>query len=575
MRGNFPGIPIAGLEPALVRRLKAGYSAADLRQDLVAGLTMGFVALPTAIAFSIGTGATPTQGLQTAIFAGFAIALLGGSYHQVAGPTGVFVVMIADMIRSFGMDGLLLAMLIAGILLCVMGISGLGSVIKFMPYPVTVGFTTGTAIIILAGQVRDLIGLDISWLPLEFTERIRYYLVYAPTADLRTILAGAGTILIILAMRRFAPRLPAAVTAVAIIAAAAWLFHPDIETIGSVYGEIPRVFSGIRLSVPSLQKIRDVFPSALTIAILVSIESLQSAVVADGMTGTRHSASAELVAHGVGNILSAFIGGIPATGAIAKTATNIKAGARSPVAAMTHSLVILAVTLVGGRTLLAIPLTALAAVRIFGALDMIELHRFFNMRRAPKSDLTVMLVTFFLTITVDLSAAVQVGVLLSIILFARRQAETPFIVASRDDDIAAAESSRNPDSESVRSRRIPEGCEVYEINGPLFFGVADMLQDALDRLERPPAAFILRMRHVPTIDATGLNALRSFERHCMRHHTTLILSEVREQPRQAIAKAEIDRDLGAEDLVDSLDAALRRAQSVIEARNAARRDAAR
>ena len=289
------------------------------------------------------------------------------------------------------------------------------------------------------------------------------------------------------------------------------------------------------------------------------------------MTGTRHSASAELVAHGIGNILSALIGGIPATGAIAKTAANIKSGARSPVSAMTHSAVILAIMLLGGRALGAIPLAALAAVRVFGALDMIELHRFFNMRRAPKSDLAVMLVTFFITVTVDLSAAVQVGVLLSIVLFVRRQAEASFIVSMRDDDRFAAESARHPDADSVGSRRIPEGCEVYEINGPLFFGVADMLQDALDRLERPPAAFILRMRNVPSIDATGLNALRSFERHCNRHHTTLILSEVRDQPRSAIAKAGIDRDLGPEDLVEDLDAALRRAQDVIDVRRESRR----
>lgn len=571
MGSTFSGVQVAALEPAFVRRLKAGYPSADLKRDLLAGITMGFIALPTAIAFSIGTGASPAQGLYTAIFAGFAIAILGGSYHQVAGPTGVFVVMIADMIRSFGMDGLLLAMLLAGLLLIVMGLSGLGSVIKFMPYPVTVGFTTGTAIIIIAGQVRDFLGLDISYLPLEFTERLRYYLIYAPTADLPTILAGVGTVVLIVAARRLAPRLPASVSAVAVVAILIALLHPAVETISSVYGDIPPVLPAIRLPPLSLQKIRDVFPSAITIAILISIESLQSAVVADGMTGTRHSASAELVAHGIGNILSALIGGIPATGAIAKTAANIKSGARSPVSAMTHSAVILAIMLLGGRALGAIPLAALAAVRVFGALDMIELHRFFNMRRAPKSDLAVMLVTFFITVTVDLSAAVQVGVLLSIVLFVRRQAEASFIVSMRDDDRFAAESARHPDADSVGSRRIPEGCEVYEINGPLFFGVADMLQDALDRLERPPAAFILRMRNVPSIDATGLNALRSFERHCNRHHTTLILSEVRDQPRSAIAKAGIDRDLGPEDLVEDLDAALRRAQDVIDARRESRR----
>jgi SulP family sulfate permease len=552
------------LKPAFLRKISEGYGKNDFRKDLLAGITVGVVALPLAMAFAIGAGATPAQGLYTAIVAGLVIAFLGGSFHQVSGPTGAFVVIIADVIARHGMSGLHIATLIAGLLLIFMGISGLGSLIKFIPYPVTIGFTTGIGVIIFVGQIKDLTGMAIPALAPDFFEKIAQYAHFASTVNFYALGIGLFTIVGIFAMRKMLPKIPAAVTAIAVVSLIAFLLHAPVETIGSRFGALPKGFPSPRMPSFNLQLIREVFPSALTIALLAAIESLLSAVVADGMTGTRHSASAELNAQGLGNIASVLFGGIPATGAIARTATNIKSGAVSPVAAIIHALVILGCTLFLGPLVQAIPLAALAGVLMVVAYDMSELPHFFSMRKAPKSDLAVMLATFVLTVVVDLTAAVQVGVLLAILLFVKRARDTTSL--SSFSSVEEAESLGSIDEGSLKNRFVPKGCEVYEIDGPFFFGVADMLQDALATLEKAPLVFILRVRRVPAIDVTGLNALRRFHLHCKRHATTLILSGVREQPAKALSRYGLSQQIGMENILGDIDAALERARQILEER---------
>ncbi len=563
---------IAQLTPALFKTFSQGYGKKDFRKDLAAGITVGVVALPLAMAFAIGAGASPAQGLYTAIIAGFVIAVFGGSFHQVSGPTGAFVVIIADIIAMHGMAGLQLATLIAGLLLIFMAVSGLGSIIKFIPYPVTIGFTTGIGVTIFVGQLKDLFGMSIPKPAPEFFDKIGQYFEYASTSNLFALGAGLATIGIIILVRRFLPKLPAAVSAVAIVTLVSFLLKFPLETVGSKFGALPKGFPAPQFPAFSFGQLRQVFPSALTIALLAAIESLLSAVVADGMTGTRHSSSAELNGQGLGNLASALFGGIPATGAIARTATNIKAGATSPVSALIHSLVLLLFTLFLSPLVQAIPLATLAGVLVVVAVDMSELPRFFSMRKAPKSDLAVMAATFILTVVVDLTAAVQVGVLLAILLFVKRARDTSALIPQGAGKRLAEEylgksGAPSPgdklDPDSTVSHAIPERCEVYEINGPFFFGVADMLQDVLGGLEKAPKVFILRMRHVPAIDATGLNALRSFAKRCRHHGTALILSGVREQPIQAMAKYGLAEELGSENICSDLDKALKRAESLL------------
>ena len=533
-------------------------------KDLAAGLTVGVVALPLAMAFAIGAGASPVQGLHTAIIAGFLTALLGGSGYQVTGPTGAFVVIISGVIVRHGMGGLITATLLAGIILVILGLSGLGRLIKYIPYPVTTGFTTGIGLIIAGGQLKDFLGLSVPYPKAEFFERIVEVFEYGSTLSPATVAVGVGTLGIIILIRRLAPRVPAAVTAVALGAAAVWLFRIPVQTIGSKYGELPGGFPVPILPDFRLSTIRDVFPSALTIALLGAIESLLSAVVADGMTGDRHDAGTELTAQGLGNIAVAFFGGIPATGAIARTAANIKNGARSPVSSIIHSLVLLAFALFLSKAASAIPLAGLSAVLLVVAWDMSELPRFLGMRKAPKSDLAVMLTTFALTVAIDLTVAVQVGLLLAVFLFLRRTSETSCVISIRDL-LESEVSDTAEDPEAMGRKTIPEGCEVYEIEGPFFFGTADLLQETLANLEKPPKAFILRLRKVPAVDATGLNALAAFHKYCRKHGTALILSGVKEQPRKALENFGLAAALGPENILPDIDAALARAAGILAA----------
>ncbi|MDR0553981.1 MAG: STAS domain-containing protein [Treponema sp.] len=541
-----------------------GYGWTSLRKDLIAGLTVGVVALPLSMAFSISAGGSPAQGLYTAILAGFCISLLGGSKYQIGGPTGAFVVIIFGIIARHGMAGLVTATILAGIILIIMGLTGIGRFIKFIPYPVTTGFTTGIALLIFSQQIKDFFGLHPEAASPEFLGMWEGYFRVITTVEPGTLAFGLGTLAVILLVRRFAPRFPGAVAGVAAATIACYLFtlfmgNPPIETIGTRFGGIPRTLSLPKLPDLSWQSFRELLRDSFAIAILAAIESLLSAVVADGMTGDRHNANMELVAQGVGNIAAGIFGGIPATGAIARTATNIKAGAVSPVAGIIHALVLVLFILILAPLASAIPLASLSAVLIVVSWDMSNLGRFFRILiMSPKSDALVLLTTFVLTVMVDLTFAVEVGVVLAAFLFLRRMVEvadikpgakglgTELVYGSRGSGSPAPEHAKN--------------IEVYEITGPFFFGVADTLQHTLRGVAKKPHAFVLRMADVPAVDSTGITALESFLAQCRRGKIRLILCEIREQPRKALEKAGLIAELGVENIKDTLQAALVRAE---------------
>jgi SulP family sulfate permease len=511
------------------------------------------------MAFSIAAGASPAQGLYTAIVAGFVISLLGGSRFQIGGPTGAFVVIIFGVIRRYGMDGLILASLMAGVWLMIIGFTGLGRFIKYIPYPVTTGFTTGIGVLIFSQQVKDFFGLAAAGSSPDFVRMWASYIKAFGTIQPLTLGIGLGTAAVILLVRQFAPRIPGAVVGIVTATLVCRILSLDVETIGLRFGAIPRTLPMPVLPRFTWSMFRGILPGSFTIALLAAIESLLSAVVADGMTGDRHKASMELVAQGAGNIAGAFFGGIPATGAIARTAANIKAGAQSPVAGMVHSVVLFLFILFLAPLASAIPLASLSAVLIVVSWDMSDIPRFIRiLTKAPKSDALVLVVTFLLTALVDLTFAVEVGLALAMFLFLRRMIEVTGIKPG----------GKNSETEllfrmSSPGEAVPEhakNIEVYEITGPFFFGVADNLQHILRGVARKPRVFILRMRDVPAVDSTGIAALESFLIQCRHGKIQLILSEIREQPRKALAKAGFIAELGAEHIKPTLEEALETAK---------------
>ena len=539
------------------------YTGASFGKDCLAGVIVGIVAMPLAMAFSISAGCTPAHGIYTSIVAGFCISFLGGSKFQIGGPTGAFVVIIFGVIAAHGMAGLMAATVIAGLLLVAMGLTGLGRFIKYIPYPVTTGFTTGIGVLIFSQQVKDFLGLRIPKPAPAFFDEWAGYFANIATLDPTTFAIGLGTLVIIAAVRRAFPRIPGAVAGVIVATVLCKALNLPIETIGIRFGGIPSSLPVPDFPAMSWQIIRDVFPSAFTIAMLAAIESLLSAVVADGMTGDRHNANMELVAQGIGNIASAIFGGIPATGAIARTATNIKSGAVSPVAGIVHSITLVLFTLFLAPLASAVPLASLAAVLIVVSWDMSNLPRFVRIvRLAPKSDAAVLITTFVLTIVFDLTFAVEVGMILAIILFLRRMIEVAAIKPGNDDLIAELAygdiGARTVESINALSKN---DIEIYEITGPFFFGVADMLQSTLRSVARHPRALILRMRDVPAIDSTGITALESFLAQCRRWKIKVILCEVRPQPRGALEKSGFIAGIGEGNIAPTLEDALEEAKA--------------
>jgi len=523
----------ARLEPKFRTVLREGYGLAELRADTVAGITVGIVALPLAMALAIASGASPDKGLITAIIAGFLISLLGGSRVQVGGPTGAFVVVIYGIIVMHGYDGLLLATMMAGVILAISAFAGLGQLIRYIPHPVITGFTAGIAVIIASSQVKDFLGLDLADVPATFIPKWQAYIGALGSIDTITLSVGAGALALILVLKRLAPRIPGFLVAVMLSAAIVTLLDLQVDTVGSRF---PDMAIGIPLpSLPafSFSKVQALLPSAFTIAFLAGIEALLSAVVADGMTGYRHRPNQELLGQGIANIASAAFGGLPATGAIARTATNVKAGARTPVAGMIHALFVLLAAWLAKDLLALVPMAALAAILFVVAWGMSEIDRFMVLMRMPMGDRTILLLTFGLTVFVDLTVAIAVGVTLASLLFMARMREA---VAVYQGDTMLNED--DPDAEEPGQRfGLPKGVEVFQVSGPLFYGVAAELLDSMRQIGQRPRVVILRLRLVPFLDSSGATALAEFVHQIQAQGCHLILSGLQPQPRDMLARA--------------------------------------
>ena len=512
--------------PKLITALREEYGRPQLGADAFAGLTVAIVALPLAMALGIASGASPREGLVTAIVAGFLISALGGSRVQIGGPTGAFVVIVAGVIAAHGFAGLLLATMMAGIILVIAGYAGVGRLMRFVPMPVVTGFTAGIAVIIASSQVGDFLGLSVRSPPAEFVDKWIAYLRGLGTVSWPAVVVGAGTLGLILVLRRFAPRAPAYLVAIITATAAVALFHTPVETVGDRFPSMPAGVPVPRFPDISLDLARQVMPSAFVIAFLAGIEALLSATVADGMTGRRHRSGQELVGMGVANIASALFGGLPATGAIARTATNIRAGGKTPVAGMLHAMFLLVFVISAGDLLALVPMAALAAVLLMVAWGMSEADRFVALVRTDAGERALVILTFLLTVFVDLTVAIGVGVTLAALLFMRRMSETAGLVAV------------DPDEEPELRENLPAGIEVFRFTGPIFFGVASEMLEALRRAGERPRGIILRMEQVPYIDATGANALTTFVRQARHGGSEVVLCGLQRQPREFLSRVQ-------------------------------------
>ena len=514
-----------------------GYSWAKARADATAGLTVAIVAVPLAMAIAIASGVTPAQGLITAVVAGFLISALGGSRFQIGGPTGAFIVVVYGVVHQFGYDGLALATMMAGAVLIVAGLLRVGDWIKYIPEPVVTGFTAGIAVIIFTSQIRDLLGLSMDEVPAEFIEKIGAFWAARESINLAAIGVAGAALAAILALQKYLPRWPSLLIAVGGATLAVWALKLPVETIGSRFGaDAATALPAMHMPEVSWARVQQLLPSALTIAFLAGVESLLSAMVADGMTGRRHRSNCEIVAQGVANVAAPLFGGISATGAIARTATNIRAGAQTPFAGMFHAAFVLIFMLALGQIVALAPLASLAAVLTVVAWNMSERERFKHLLFGLTGDRVVLLATFLLTVLVDLTMAIEVGVVLAAIIFMHRMSEATAVsrgvsLIERDQD-----DFTQPRTEYEARAELPKGVEVLELRGPLFFGAASRLIDALEAAFPPPRAFILRFREVPLADASGVNALERFLKRCESHGVTVVFCELRPEVRASLIK---------------------------------------
>ena len=595
------------LTPKIVIALREGYSAKTFFNDAVAGLTVAIIALPLAMALGIASIpkdvadklvaispalTPPAMGLFTAVVAGFLISLFGGSRVQIGGPTAAFIPIVFGIAAQYGYEGLACATVMAGVIVMLMGLFRFGSLIKFIPYPVTTGFTAGIAVTIIASQLKDFFGLNVVdaagntlSIPADFLPKVILLSKYLHTISWQTTVVGLGSLGTLILFRRALPRIPGAIVAVAVSAGVVLLMGwatkdpatglPAVQTIGTRFGGIPSMLPTPHLPILHaaswgewFTRFKELIPPATTIALLCAIESLLSAVVADGMTGHRHRSDQELVAQGIANVASACFFGVPATGAIARTVANIKNGGRTPVAGMLHAVFLLLFMVALSPLARHIPLAALSSVLVIVAWNISEVDHFRALLKTPKQDVLVLLTTFGLTVFADLTIAVGVGLVLASLLFMKRMSDVSNVSAvtkefadqadELDDTIADLK-----DPESVGKADVPPGAEVYEITGPFFFGVADRLKDTLNQVERPPKVFILRMRKVPAIDATGLHALDEFADKCRRQGTRLLFAGVHAQPLFAIIEAGLDRKFGTENMFETLGDALAESRRIL------------
>ena len=549
------------LVPKLVTTLR-DYDRAQFASDAVAGVIVGIVALPLAIAFAIASGVTPDRGLWTAIVAGFIISAFGGSRVQIGGPTGAFVVIVYGIVQTYGIDGLTVATLMAGVILVVMGLANFGDAIRFIPHPLVTGFTSGIALIICSGEIKDFFGLQMGTVPAHFLAKWQAYGQAAGTVSPAATGVAVLALAIILLWPRVSTRIPGPFVALIVTTIVVHLLHVPVETIGSRFGTIAASIPHPSVPHLSLDQATALVGPAFTIALLAAVESLLSAVVADGMIGAQHRSNMELVAQGMANIVSPLFGGIPATGAIARTATNVKNGGRTPVAGIVHALTLLVITLFAGRWASLIPMATLAAILVVVAYHMSEWRAFRSELQSPKSDVAVLLTTFGLTVLVDLTVAIEVGMVLAAFLFMRRMAtvsDVTHVTHDLTDDYAAVDG----DEALLDRRLVPEGVEVYEISGPFFFGAAQAFKDTLGRITGKPKVLIIRMRHVPAIDSTGMRSLRDVVHRSRKDGTVVLIAEVHSQPLEALRGTPTMDEIGLDNICPSLDFALARAHAFL------------
>ena len=546
--------------PKLIDTLKT-YTRKQFTNDLFAGIIVGVVALPLAIAFAIASGVTPEKGLITAVVAGLIISALGGSRVQIGGPTGAFIVIVYGIVQTYGVNGLIIATFMAGIMLIIMGFAKLGAVIKFIPHPLIIGFTSGIALIIFSSQVKDFLGLSMGAVPADFLAKWKAFFLNISSINIYAVAIAAATMLIILLWPKVNKKIPGSLIAILVTTAVVQFFHLPVETIGSRFGVISSSFPAPQLPLADFATFKKLIQPAFTIAMLGAIESLLSAVVADGMISGNHRSNTELIAQGTANIFSSLFGGIPATGAIARTATNVKNGGRTPVAGIVHAVTLLIILLIAGSLASLIPIANLAGILVIVAYNMSEWKNFKSILKGPKGDVLVLLITFFLTVLIDLTVAIEVGIILAAFLFMRNMIKFSGVsayTADIDDEDFGYDLVED-------KYQVPKGVEVFEIMGPLFFGAAYKFKDAMKYIEHPKA-LIIRMRHVPLIDATGIQALKDVSKDLKKHHTKLILSEVNsKQVLKELKDSRLLFSIGKGNIFETLEQALQKARQEVQA----------
>ncbi len=552
-------------KPVLFSDLRK-YNLSTFRADLFAGLTVGVVALPLSMAFAIACGLPPSRGIFTAVIAGFLISAFGGCRLQIGGPTGAFVVIISSIYLKYGDGGLMASTLLAGLFLIIFGLFRMGALIKFIPFPVVTGFTSGIAVVIFSTQLKDIFGLTKLELPSGFVAKLTAIASHFGEVNPQAVLLTVLTVASIVLCHKFLPKLPSMLVGMLVGTFASVAFGFNVETIGARFGDLPRQLPLPALPSLSWAAIPDLINPALTIALLAAIESLLSATVADGMTGDRHRPDTELIGQGIGNFGAVFFGGIPATGAIARTATNIRCGARTPVAGIVHAVTLLLILLLFAPQAKLIPLAALSGILVVVCFNMSEYRTFLRMFKGPKSDSFVMVVTFVLTVMVDLVLAVEIGVVLAALLFIRRMSELSAVKEITEELKNGGGANAADDPEATSKKLIPDGVVVFEVQGPFFFGAVDRFRDmafGILRRRRQMRIVVLRLRHVAAIDATGLNVLRGFQAECRRTGVALVLSGVQPQPRTALERSGLLELIGPENVCSHIDLALERVTEII------------
>ena len=545
------------LRPKLFDVMKS-YTKKQLIKDIISGIIVAIIALPLSIALAIASGVGPEQGLYTAIIAGFFISFFGGSRVQIGGPTAAFVVIIYGIVASYGTDGLIVATILAGIILVIMGICRFGSLIKYIPYTITTGFTCGIAVTLFVGQLKDFFGMDIASVPSEFLDKVIVYAKNISTINLTATLIGLLAVVIMLLWTKVTDKIPGSLVAIVVTTAIAYFAKLPVNTIGSVYGKLNSAFPSFHVPSITMNLIQQMISPAFTIAVLAAIESLLSAVVSDGMIGDTHKSNAELIGQGLGNIFSGFFGGIPATGAIARTAANVRNGGRTPIAGIAHCITLTIILLVLMPLAALIPMTTLAAVLLVVAANMADWSSFFRLcKNAPKSDIIVLVATFFLTVFFDLVVAIEIGVVLAALLFMKRMAETA--------DIKAWKYTDSPDitpGEAEKLREIPHSISVFEICGPMFFAAADQLLGI--NSDHRTKAVVIRMRSVPAIDASAMKCLHELAERAKKKNIHLIFSHVNEQPMKVMKKDGFYELIGKKNFHENIVSALDYAETLVK-----------